>query len=84
MVLGIISLLAGLLGLAAAMMLYKGIVRQSTGDAVMTAISDEIHLGAMTYLKAQYFKIAIFALVIAILLSVQYGFGTSLAFLLGA
>jgi len=84
MVLGIISLLAGLLGLAAAMMLYKRIVRQSTGDAVMTAISDEIHLGAMTYLKAQYFKIAIFALVIAILLSVQYGFGTSLAFLLGA
>jgi K(+)-stimulated pyrophosphate-energized sodium pump len=84
MVLGIISLLAGLLGLGAAMMLYKGIVRQSTGDAVMTAISDEIHLGAMTYLKAQYFKIAIFALVIAILLSVQYGFGTSLSFLLGA
>ncbi|HRX71614.1 MAG: sodium-translocating pyrophosphatase [Candidatus Competibacteraceae bacterium] len=84
MVLGIISLLAGLLGLGAAMMLYKGIVRQSTGDAVMTAISDEIHLGAMTYLKAQYFKIAIFALVIAILLSVQYGFGASLSFLLGA
>ncbi|HRY16346.1 MAG TPA: sodium-translocating pyrophosphatase [Candidatus Competibacteraceae bacterium] len=84
MVLGIISLLAGLLGLGAAIMLYKGIVRQSTGDAVMTAISDEIHLGAMTYLKAQYFKIAIFALVIAILLSVQYGFGTSLSFLLGA
>jgi K(+)-stimulated pyrophosphate-energized sodium pump len=38
----------------------------------------------MTYLRAQYTKIAIFALVIAILLSVQYGFPTSLAFLLGA
>ncbi|MDV7399548.1 sodium/proton-translocating pyrophosphatase, partial [Arthrospira platensis SPKY1] len=46
--------------------------------------ADEIHLGAMTYLRAQYLKIAIFALVIATLLSVQHGFDTSLAFLLGA
>ncbi len=84
MTVGIISLVAGLLGLIAAAMLYRGVVRQSPGDAVMTAIADEIHLGAMTYLRAQYLKIAIFALVIATLLSVQHGFDTSLAFLLGA
>ena len=84
MTVGIISLVAGLLGLLAAAMLYRGVVRQSPGDAVMTAIADEIHLGAMTYLRAQYLKIAIFALVIATLLSVQHGFDTSLAFLLGA
>ena len=84
MIVGIMSLVAGLLGLVAAAMLYKGIVRQPTGDAVMTAIAAEIHLGAMTYLRAQYVKIGIFALVVAILLSVQYGFGASAAFLLGA
>ena len=84
MTVGIVSLVAGLLGLIAAAMLYRGVVRQSPGDAVMTAIADEIHLGAMTYLRAQYLKIAIFALVIATLLSVQHGFDTSLAFLLGA
>jgi K(+)-stimulated pyrophosphate-energized sodium pump len=84
MVVGIISLVAGLIGLAAAAMLYKGLLRQSPGDAVMVGIADEIHLGAMTYLRAQYFKIAIFALIVAILLSVQHGFDTSLAFLLGA
>jgi K(+)-stimulated pyrophosphate-energized sodium pump len=77
-------LVAGLLGLIAAAMLYRGVVRQSPGDAVMTGIADEIHLGAMTYLRAQYLKIAIFALVIATLLSVQHGFDASLAFLLGA
>jgi K(+)-stimulated pyrophosphate-energized sodium pump len=84
MIVGIISLVAGLLGLVVAAMLYKSIVRRSSGDDLMTAIAAEIQLGAMTYLRAQYTKIAIFALVIAILLSVQYGFPTSLAFLLGA
>ncbi|MDZ7621501.1 MAG: sodium-translocating pyrophosphatase [Candidatus Competibacteraceae bacterium] len=84
MTVGIISLVAGLLGLIAAAMLYRGVVRQSPGDAVMIGIADEIHLGAMTYLRAQYLKIAIFALVIATLLSVQHGLDASLAFLLGA
>jgi K(+)-stimulated pyrophosphate-energized sodium pump len=84
MIVGIISLVAGLLGLVVAAMLYKSIVRRPSGDDLMMAIAAEIQLGAMTYLRAQYTKIAIFALVIAILLSVQYGFPTSLAFLLGA
>ena len=84
MIVGIISLVAGLLGLIVAAMLYKSIVRRPSGDELMIAIAAEIQLGAMTYLRAQYTKIAIFALVVAILLSVQYGFPTSLAFLLGA
>ncbi|HRD66609.1 MAG TPA: sodium-translocating pyrophosphatase [Candidatus Competibacter sp.] len=84
MVVGIISLVAGLIGLVAAAMLYGWIVRRPTGDALMTSIANEIQLGAMTYLRAQYAKIGIFALVVAMLLSMQHGFGTSAAFLLGA
>lgn len=84
MIVGILSLVAGLIGLVAAAMLYKSIVRRPTGDELMTAIGAEIQLGAMTYLRAQYVKIAIFALVVAILLSAQHGFGTSIAFLTGA
>lgn len=84
MTLGILSLVAGLAGLLAAGVIYRWIVRQSPGDASMTAIADEIHIGAMSYLRSQYFKIAVFALVVAILLSVQYGFGTSGAFVMGA
>ncbi len=84
MIVGIISLIAALIGLAFAAMLYRGIARRSTGDQVMTDIANEIQLGAMTYLRAQYAKIVVFALVVAVLLSVQHGFGTSLAFLLGA
>ena len=86
MFVGILSLLSGLIGLAAAAMLYKSIVRIPTGDELMTAIAEEIQLGAMTYLRAQYVKIGIFALVVAMLLafSKQHGFGASLAFLTGA
>ncbi|MCC8988026.1 MAG: sodium-translocating pyrophosphatase [Candidatus Contendobacter sp.] len=86
MFVGILSLLSGLIGLAAAAMLYKSIVRLPTGDELMTAIAEEIQLGAMTYLRAQYVKIGIFALVVAMLLafSKQHGFGASLAFLTGA
>ncbi|MBL8251843.1 MAG: sodium/proton-translocating pyrophosphatase [Candidatus Competibacter sp.] len=84
MIVGILSLVAGLIGLAAAAMLYKAIVRRPTGDELMTSIGAEIQLGAMTYLRAQYAKIAVFALVVAILLSAQHGFGTSIAFLTGA
>ena len=86
MIVGIISLVAGLLGLVAAAMLYKSIVRRPAGDALMISIGDEIHLGAMTYLRAQYVKIGIFALVVATLLFVSklHGPGTSIAFLTGA
>jgi K(+)-stimulated pyrophosphate-energized sodium pump len=86
MIVGILSMMAGLIGLMAAAMLYKSIMRRSTGDALMTAIGAEIQLGAMTYLRAQYVKIAIFALVVAIFLSSQpqHGFSTSIAFLTGA
>ncbi|HOW74651.1 MAG TPA: sodium-translocating pyrophosphatase [Candidatus Competibacteraceae bacterium] len=86
MIVGIISLVAGLLGLVVAAMLYRSIVRRPSGDDLMIAIGNEIQLGAMTYLRAQYTKIGIFALVVATLLAVsdQHGFGTSIAFLTGA
>ena len=86
MIVGILSLVAGLFGLVVAAMLYKSIVRRPGGDARMIAIGDEIHLGAMTYLRAQYTKIGIFALVVATLLFVSehQGPGTAIAFLTGA
>ncbi|MDS4070299.1 MAG: sodium-translocating pyrophosphatase [Candidatus Competibacter sp.] len=84
MIVGIISLVAGLIGLVVAAMLYRSIVRRPSGDELMAAIAAEIQLGAMTYLRAQYTKIGIFALVVAMLLSAQHGFGTSIAFLTGA
>ncbi len=84
MTVGIIAAIAALIGLGVAAIVYVGIARRSPGTDAMKAISDQIHLGAMTYLKAQYTKIGIFAVVVALLLMVQYNFSTGIAFIFGA
>ena len=50
----------------------------------MKAIADEIHLGAMTYLREQYIRISIFMVIVAILLTFQYDFRMGVAFVFGA
>jgi glycosyltransferase involved in cell wall biosynthesis len=64
--------------------IYVSIVRQPVGTDRMKAISDEIHLGAMTYLREQYLRIAIFMVLVAILLSFQYDLKMSVSFIFGA
>ncbi|MEK6554603.1 MAG: sodium/proton-translocating pyrophosphatase, partial [Bdellovibrionota bacterium] len=62
---GIVAPIAGVIGLLAALITYLLVVRQPTGNEKMVAIADEIHLGAMTFLKAEYSKIVIFVVVVA-------------------
>jgi K(+)-stimulated pyrophosphate-energized sodium pump len=81
---GIVAPVAGGLGLAFAMFLYAGIMKLSTGDEKMTAIGDEIHLGAMTFMRAEYKLLAIFVAVVTAILFPVKGWETSLAFLFGA
>ncbi len=81
---GLVAPVAGGLGLAFAMFLYMGIMRLSTGDAKMTAIGDEIHLGAMTFMGAEYKLLAVFVVVVAGILFPVKGWETSLAFFFGA
>jgi len=83
---GIVAPLAGACGLVIALVLYSGIMRLSTGDAKMTAIGDEIHLGAMTFMKAEYKLLSIFVVIVGGLLFFKptLGFETAIAFLFGA
>ncbi|MCB0377763.1 MAG: sodium-translocating pyrophosphatase [Bdellovibrionales bacterium] len=81
---GIVAPVAGGLGLAFAAFLYFGIMRLSTGDAKMTAIGDEIHLGAMTFMKAEYKLLAIFVVAVFAILFPIKGWETAFAFLCGA
>jgi K(+)-stimulated pyrophosphate-energized sodium pump len=80
---GLLSLGASIVGLLAALSLYLTIVRQPAGTDRMQAIAAEIHLGAMTYLREQYLRIALFVFVVAILLSFQYDIRMSAAFVFG-
>ncbi len=81
---GIVAPIAGGLGLVFAMYLYIQIMRLSTGNEKMTAIGDEIHLGAMTFMSAEYKILALFVVVVAGILFPVKGWETSLAFVFGA
>ena len=84
--LGILAPVAGAVGLIVALIIYMNVTRQSTGTDKMRSIGEEIHLGAMTFLKAQYSKLFFFVIIVAALLyfSKQHGAGTSIAFIAGA
>jgi K(+)-stimulated pyrophosphate-energized sodium pump len=81
---GMVAPAAGAVGLIYAMILYSGIMKLSTGDEKMTAIGEEIHLGAMTFMSAEYKLLSIFVVVVAGLLYPVKGVETAIAFVCGA
>ncbi len=81
---GVIAPIAGALGLCFALVTYLNLVRQSAGTPKMIEIGDEIHLGAMTFLKAEYSKLIIFVVVLSALLFWAFDWQTSVSFVAGA
>ncbi len=78
------SWLVGLLGLAAGAGIYKYVKSQDTGNELMQDLAEQIHAGAMTFLKREYTILAVFVAVVAILLSFAVGPHTSAAYIAGA
>ncbi len=74
----------GFLGLIAAFVVYRMMVAYDPGEGKVTKIGDQIHLGAMVFLKREYSMLGIFALVLVVLLYIFLGFNTALAFVVGA
>lgn len=81
---GLISIIAGGVGLVMAFFMYLSVVKQDAGTDKMKSIGDEIALGAMAFLKAEYSKILIFVVVAAGLLLWAFNVQTMLAFVVGA
>lgn len=75
---------AGGFGLLVAFFIYRSVVSQSTGTAKMTEIADQIHDGAMAFLKRMYSILFLFVIVVTLLLSWKIGTSTALAFVAGA
>jgi K(+)-stimulated pyrophosphate-energized sodium pump len=73
----------GLLGLLMAWAVYRWIVAQPAGSAAMTAIADQIHTGAMIFLRREYSILVWFILLIAVLLAVAIHPMTAVAFVSG-
>lgn len=73
----------GGLGLLMALALYRYVLAQPSGTAVMEEISGQIHTGAMAFLRKEYSILVWFVLVVAVLLAVAVNPLTALAFVSG-
>ncbi len=77
--------LLGLVGLIIAGIIYHIMTRYNAGDGDVKKIGDQIHLGAMVFMKREYKMLSIFALVLLVLIVISpLGINTAIAFLAGA
>ena len=76
----------GVVGMIVAVFIYVLIRRYDEGPAELRKIADQIHIGAMVFMRREYSMLAIFALVLLALVFFAPGLGasTAIAFLAGA
>jgi K(+)-stimulated pyrophosphate-energized sodium pump len=76
--------LLGLIGLGVAGFIYGYVKRQDPGTEVMVDLANQIHDGAMAFLRREYTVLAVFVAVVAVLLGLAISPQTSIAYLFGA
>jgi len=74
----------GVVGLLVAFGIYRAIVAAPVGTDRMRDIAEQIHLGAMVFLKREYRILAVFIVVVASLLGIFISPLTAVAFVGGA
>jgi K(+)-stimulated pyrophosphate-energized sodium pump len=75
----------GVVGFIIAIIIYGRVKAQPIGNSIMKDISEQIHDGAMAFLRREYQVLAIFiALVFVLILISPMGYQTALSFLGGA
>ncbi|MEZ5560693.1 MAG: sodium-translocating pyrophosphatase [Pseudomonadales bacterium] len=82
--LNLIPPLFGVVGLIVALVIYGVVKTYDEGTDKVKKIADQIHLGAMVFMRREYSMLAGFAAVLIVLLYLSLGFNTALAFLVGA
>ena len=74
----------GILGLVAAYYIYRMIKTHPAGEDKVTNIGDQIHLGAMVFMKREFKTLGIFGVIVLVLLFIFLGLKTAIAFIVGA
>jgi K(+)-stimulated pyrophosphate-energized sodium pump len=74
----------GLVGLGTAAGIYGYVKKQDPGNETMIDIGEQIHDGAMAFLKAEYTVIFGFVVVVALLLAYAIGTTPAIAYVFGA
>ena len=80
----IIPIIFGFLGLLAAYLLYSTVKKYPAGEKKLTDISDEIHLGAMAFMKKEYSILFVFSLILVFGIYIGLGPSSTVAFIVGA
>jgi len=80
----IIPLFLGFIGLIVAYVLYKFILSFPPGEGKLIEISEEIHKGAMSFIKKEYSILFLFSLVLVLGIYFGLGIESTLAFVIGA
>ncbi|NNF14016.1 MAG: sodium-translocating pyrophosphatase [Gemmatimonadetes bacterium] len=76
--------LLGLIGLGIAGGIYGYVKRQDPGNETMVDLGEQIHDGAMAFLRTEYTVLAGFVAVVAILLALAIGTTSAVAYVFGA
>ena len=74
----------GLLGLFSAFLVYLKVKNSPEGDGLVKEIGDEIHLGAMVFISAEYKRLGLFCVVCIVALYFSLGWETAISFFVGA
>jgi K(+)-stimulated pyrophosphate-energized sodium pump len=74
----------GVLGLIAAMYIYRQVKKYPEGEGKVVEIGNQIHLGAMVFMTREYKMLSIFAAILTVLLFIFLGWATAFCFVLGA
>ena len=69
----------GVFGLAAAAYTYAQVKKYPEGEGKVVEIGNQIHLGAMVFMKREYKMLAMFSAVLLVLLYIFLGAGTRLS-----
>lgn len=76
--------LLGTIGLVCALVLYKLVLRYPEGEDKIKKIADQIHLGAMVFMKREYKMLVIFLAVLVVITFLALGADTAIAVVVGA
>ena len=74
----------GVLGLLIVVIIYQWITKQEGGSGAVKKIGEQIHIGAIVFMKREYKMLSIFALVLLVLLYIFLGAASALCFVVGA
>ena len=76
--------LLGVIGMIVALIIYSLIMRYSDGEDEVKKIGDQIHTGALTFMKTEYKYLIIFVAILVFLVGIFLSMESAIAVLSGA